>query len=74
MSRRVGLRTAKPARWWCSGVRDKNPNEISISNARRNLNNGVATLVDTNGNGEVDLGETVVRIEEGGSWEYPLWH
>ena len=53
-------------------VRDKNPNEISISNARRNLNNGVATLVDANGNGEVDLGETVVRIEEGGSWEYPF--
>ena len=53
-------------------VQDKNPNEISINNARRNLNTGVATLVDANGNGEVDLGETVVRMEEGGSWEYPF--
>ena len=53
-------------------VRDKNPNEISINNARRNLDNGVARLVDANGNGEVDLGETVVRTEKGGSWEYPF--
>jgi peptide/nickel transport system permease protein len=53
-------------------VRDKNPNEVSINNARRNLESGVATLVDANGNGEVDLGETVVRIAEGGSWEYPF--
>ena len=53
-------------------VRDKNPNEVSLNNARRNLDSGVATLVDANGNGEVDLGETVVRLEEGGSWEYPF--
>ena len=53
-------------------VRDKNPNEVSLNNARRNLDSGVATLVDANGNGEVDLGETVVRIQEGGSWEYPF--
>ena len=49
-------------------VKDKNSDEISINNARRNLGRGVATLVDANGNGEVDLGETVVRLEEGGSW------
>jgi peptide/nickel transport system permease protein len=53
-------------------VKDKNPNEVSIRNAQRNLDNGVATLRDANGNGAVDLGETMVRAEPGGSWEYPF--
>ena len=52
-------------------AKDQN-SEISIKNAQRNLNNGVATLEDANGNGEVDIGETVVRFAPGGSWEYPL--
>ena len=53
-------------------VKDKNPNEVSIRNAQRNLDSGVATLVDANGNGAVDVGETMVRSEPGGSWEYPF--
>ena len=53
-------------------VKDKNPNEISINNARRNQDSGAATLVDENGNGEPDLGEYMVRTEKGGSWEYPF--
>ncbi len=52
-------------------VKDNN-REVSISNARRNLDSGVATLNDANGNGVADIGETVVRIEPGGSWEYPF--
>ena len=46
--------------------------EISIRNAQRNLDSGVATLVDANGNGQPDIGETMVRVEPGGSWEYPF--
>ena len=53
-------------------VRDKNPNEISINNARRNQNSGAATLIDANGNGEPDLGEYMVRTEKGGDWAYPF--
>ena len=53
-------------------VKDKNPNEVSIRNAQRNLDSGVATLVDANGNGAIDVGETMVRSEPGGSWEYPF--
>ena len=52
-------------------ARDTN-SEISIRNAQRNLDSGVATLVDANGNGQPDIGETMVRIEPGGNWEYPL--
>ena len=52
-------------------ARDKN-NEVSINNARRNLDSGAGTLIDANGNGEPDIGETMVRIEKGGSWEYPF--
>jgi peptide/nickel transport system permease protein len=46
--------------------------EISLRNAARNLDNGVATLVDSNGNGQADIGETMLRQEKGGNWEYPL--
>ena len=49
-----------------------NGSEISIRNATRTLAGDSATLVDSNGNGEADLGETLVRSEPGGSWEYPL--
>ena len=53
--------------------RVKDPGEeVSIRNAARNLENGVGTLIDSNGNGEADLGESMVRVEPGGSWEYPL--
>ena len=53
-------------------VKDKNPNEISISNARRNQASGASTLEDANGNGEPDIGEYMVRVEEGGDWLYPF--
>ena len=46
--------------------------EISIRNAARNIETGAATLVDSNGNGQADIGETMLRQEQGGSWEYPL--
>ena len=49
-----------------------NSTEVSLNNARRNMDSGAATLIDTNGNGQPDLGETMVRIELGGSWEYPF--
>ena len=52
-------------------ARDKNA-EVSLNNARRNIDSGAATLIDANGNGQPDLGESTVRIEKGGSWEYPL--
>ena len=52
-------------------ARDKN-NEVSLNNARRNIDSGAATLIDTNGNGQPDIGESTVRIEKGGSWEYPF--
>ena len=52
-------------------ARDNNT-EVSLNNARRNMDSGAATLVDTNGNGQPDIGETMVRIELGGSWEYPF--
>ena len=52
-------------------ARDNNA-EVSINNARRNLDSGAGTLIDTNGNGQPDLGETMVRVEPGGNWEYPL--
>ena len=52
-------------------ARDKNT-EVSLNNARRNMDSGAATLIDANGNGQPDIGETMVRIELGGSWEYPF--
>ena len=52
-------------------ARDKN-NEVSLNNARRNIDSGAATLIDANGNGQPDIGESTVRIEKGGSWEYPF--
>ena len=52
-------------------ARDKN-NEVSRNNARRNIDSGAATLIDANGNGQPDIGESTVRIEKGGSWEYPF--
>ena len=52
-------------------ARDKG-SEVSINNARRNVSSGAGALVDANGNGEPDIGETMVRIEPGGSWEYPF--
>jgi len=52
-------------------ARDKNA-EVSLNNARRNIDSGAATLIDANGNGQPDIGESTVRIEKGGSWEYPL--
>lgn len=52
-------------------ARDKNA-EVSLNNARRNAESGAATLVDANGNGQPDIGEIMVRVEPGGSWEYPL--
>ena len=52
-------------------ARDKNA-EVSLNNARRNIDSGAGTLVDANGNGQPDIGETMVRVETGGSWEYPL--
>lgn len=52
-------------------ARDKNA-EVSLNNARRNIDSGAGTLIDANGNGQPDLGETMVRVEPGGSWEYPL--
>ncbi len=52
--------------------RARENNEVSINNARRNLSNEVSILIDANGNGEPDIGETMVRIEKGGSWEYPF--
>ena len=52
-------------------ARDNNT-EVSLNNARRNMDSGAATLVDANGNGQPDIGETMVRIELGGSWEYPF--
>ena len=53
--------------------RARNPDsEVSLNNARRNLDTGAATLVDANGNGQPDIGESMVRVKPGGSWEYPL--
>ena len=52
-------------------ARDKN-SEVSLNNARRNIDSGAATLIDANGNGQPDISERTVRIEPGGSWEYPL--
>ena len=52
-------------------ARDKNA-EVSLNNARRNMDSGAATLIDANGNGQPDIGETMVRVEPGGSWEYPF--
>ncbi len=52
-------------------ARDKN-SEVSLNNARRNIDSGAATLIDANGNGQPDIGEQTLRIELGGSWEYPL--
>lgn len=46
--------------------------EISVRNAARTVADGSTTLADANGNGQADLGETVVRLDKGGSWEYPL--
>ena len=52
-------------------ARDKN-NEVSLNNARRNIDSGAATLIDANGNGQPDIGESTLRIEKGGNWEYPF--
>ncbi len=52
-------------------ARDNNA-EVSLNNARRNIDSGAGTLIDTNGNGQPDIGETMVRVEPGGSWEYPF--
>ena len=46
--------------------------EVSLNNARRNYDSGAAELRDSNGNGAPDIGETMVRIKPGGSWEYPF--
>ena len=46
--------------------------EVSLNNARRNHDSGAAELRDSNGNGAPDIGETMVRIKPGGSWEYPF--
>ena len=46
--------------------------EVSLNNARRNYDSGAAELQDSNGNGAPDIGETMVRIKPGGSWEYPF--
>ena len=46
--------------------------EVSLNNARRNHDSGAAQLRDANGNGAPDIGETMVRIKPGGSWEYPF--
>ncbi len=43
-----------------------------MRNAARTVADGSTTLSDDNGNGQADLGETVVRLDKGGSWEYPL--
>ena len=50
----------------------ENSSEVSLRNARRNHDSGAAQLRDANGNGEPDIGETMVRVKPGGSWEYPL--
>ncbi len=52
-------------------ARDQNA-EVSINNARRNFDSGAGNLIDANGNGQPDIGETMVRVEPGGNWEYPL--
>ena len=52
-------------------VRDKD-SEVSLNNAARNYESGAAELRDANGNGTPDIGETMVRIKPGGSWDYPL--
>ncbi len=52
-------------------TRDKNA-EVSLNNARRNIDSRAGTLIDANDNGQPDLGEIMVREEPGGSWEYPL--
>ena len=52
-------------------ARDKNA-EVSLNNARRNIDSGAGTLMDANGNGQPDIGETMVRVEPGGNWEYPF--
>ena len=52
-------------------ARDNNT-EVSLNNARRNMDSGAATLIDANGNGQPDIGETMVRTEAGGSWDYPF--
>ena len=52
-------------------ARDKDA-EVSLNNARRNMDSGAARLIDANGNGQPDIGETMVRMESGGSWEYPF--
>ena len=52
-------------------ARDKDK-EVSLNNARRNMDSGAARLIDGNGNGQPDIGETMVRTEAGGSWEYPF--
>ena len=52
-------------------VRDKD-SEVSLNNAARNYESGAAELRDANGNGAPDIGETMVRIKPGGSWDYPL--
>ena len=49
-----------------------NSSEVSLRNARRNHESGAAELRDANGNGQPDIGETMVRVKPGGSWEYPL--
>ena len=46
--------------------------EVSLNNARRNYDSGAAQLRDANGNGAPDIGETMVRVKPGGSWEYPF--
>ena len=45
---------------------------VSLRNAQRNHESGAAQLRDTNGNGAPDIGETMVRVKPGGSWEYPF--
>lgn len=52
-------------------ARDNNT-EVSLNNARRNMDSGAAALIDANGNGQPDIGETMVRIEKGGNWDYPF--
>ena len=66
------VKTAEREQEIVQRVQDKDSKQVSLNNATRNLDKGVAQLVDANGNGAPDIGETLVRVETGGSWEYPL--
>ncbi len=46
--------------------------EVSINNVKHLLASGGATLVDVDGNGEANLGDSLVTVIPGGSMEFPL--